>query len=925
MKIIKRLFKYFAILVLVLILALVISPILFKGKIVEKVEEVVNESVNAKVDFGEFDLSLISSFPRFLFEINDISIINKSPFEGDTLANIGNVNLELNIWSVIGGEYTASSLNISNVTANIKVLKDGTANWDIALEDSGSIEAEANTEEVEVSTDVDESENFIAGLKSFSITNVNLSYVDLESEMVAIVKGLNQSGNMHLVNDSTEINIQNGIESILFDFEGERLANQLRVESTIQIAADLAKMAFHFKENVIQLNDLKIGVHGDLAMSGDDMDFDLTIKAKDNKFKDILSITPASFLTDLEGVETKGEFNLVAHLKGNMDDENLPGFDVDFGINNGYVHYPDLPESIENINMDLAIDNKTGKLDHTTVDLKLFHLEIAKNPIDLKFFLTQIESDPKLKGEVHSKIDFEKINYAIPVEEGEGYRGKINASFEFGGLLSSIENEKYEEFKSEGSIILDNLVYTSEDLPATLIKTGYVNFSPNYFEVSSFDIKIGKSDLMVNGRIDNILPYVFHDSTLVGEFKIHSNFFDLNKLTEANTAEGTEDEVSAEVGSREATIDSALEAPMEVIEIPKNVDFTMKSTFEKVDFEGMPIKDFSGQIKLDDGIAYFHNTTMKVYHGLIRIDGEYNTQNISHPSASLDLTIDGMEIKEAFLAFNPVKKIIPVAEKVQGEFHTEFQFTTELDDTLAPVYKTMNGKGFLKTTNLGFVETDTWKNILNSLGMKNEKFDPLEAEDVKIDYAFINGKLHTYPFDLNFGKIKGEVDGYSTFEGEINYTYALKIPREELGVAVNNAAGLIQSIAGKNGIDISLGEYIDIDVQAKGTIKKPIYTAKIARTSGSNSIKNTVKEMVNEQMTKLKEKASEEINKASLKAQEEAAKLKKETEVKVKLEADKLKKEVDEKIKQEVDNVKNKAKEELKGKAKGLLKDKFGR
>ena len=924
MKIIKKILKYCTVLILVLILAVLVSPILFKGQIVDKVKEIANESVNAKVDFGEFDLSLISSFPNFLFEINDISVINKAPFEGDTLAHIGNINLELNVWSVIGGEYTASTFNVSDVTANAKVLKDGTSNWNITPEDSGSVEVEEDTKE-EMTTDVDESESFIAGLKSFSITNVNLSYVDLESEMVAIVKGLNQSGNMHLVNDSTEINIQTGIESILFDLEGERLANQLRVESTIQIAADLAEMAFHFKENVIQLNDLKIGVHGDLGMPEDHMDFDLTILAKDNKFKDVLSITPASFLTDLEGLETKGEFNLSAHIKGKMDDENLPGFDVDFGVNDAYMHYPDLPESIENINMDLAIDNKTGHLDHTTLDLKLFHLEIAKNPIDLKFFLTQIESDPKMKGEVHSKIDLEKIAHAIPIDEGEGYQGKINANFEFEGLLSSIENEKYEEFKSEGSIILDNLVYTSKDLPATLIKTGYLNFSPNYFEVSNFDMQIGKSDLVANGRIDNILPYVFHDSTLVGEFKIHSSFFDLNEFAEEDTLPSSEDEVSQAIHNLEDAQDSIFEAPLEAIEIPKNIDFTLNSTFDKIDFEDMPIKDFSGQIKLENGIAHFHKASMKIYQGLIHIDGEYNTQNMSHPSTGLDLTIDGMEIKEAYLAFNPVKKMIPIAEKAQGEFYTEFQFTTELDDTLAPIYKTMNGKGFLKTTNLGFVETDTWRNVVNSLGLKNKKTTSIQAEDVKIDYEFVNGKLHTYPFDLNVGKIKGKVSGYSTFDGEINYTYALKIPRSELGSVVNNAAGLLQSIAGKNGINISLGEYINVNVQATGTIKKPIYKAQIAGTSGSSSVKNTAKEMVNEQISKLKAQAEEEINKAKLKAQEEAEKLKKETEEKAKKEVESLKQEADATIKQEAENAKNKAKEELKDKAKGLLKDKFGR
>ena len=139
MKIIKKILKHCTVLILVLILTVILFPIFFKGQIVDKVKEIANESVNAKVDFGEFDLSLISSFPNFLFEINDISIINKAPFEGDTLAHIGNINLELNVWSVIGGEYTASTFNISDVTANAKVLKDGTSNWDIIPEDSGSV------------------------------------------------------------------------------------------------------------------------------------------------------------------------------------------------------------------------------------------------------------------------------------------------------------------------------------------------------------------------------------------------------------------------------------------------------------------------------------------------------------------------------------------------------------------------------------------------------------------------------------------------------------------------------------------------------------------------------------------------------------------------------------------------------------------
>ena len=128
MKTVKKLLKIVGILVFLLILSLVTIPILFKDQIVEKVKEIANASVNAKVDFGDFDLSLIASFPSFTFEINDVSVINKAPFDGDTLAHIGNINLELDLGSVINGRYVVSSFNINDLTANAKVLKDGKAN-----------------------------------------------------------------------------------------------------------------------------------------------------------------------------------------------------------------------------------------------------------------------------------------------------------------------------------------------------------------------------------------------------------------------------------------------------------------------------------------------------------------------------------------------------------------------------------------------------------------------------------------------------------------------------------------------------------------------------------------------------------------------------------------------------------------------------
>lgn len=706
--------------------------------------------------------------------------------------------------------------------------------------------------------------------------------------------------------------------------EGERLANNLSFDSDVELEADLEKMIFKFLENEFKLNNLKIGVDGEMAMPADDIDFDLNISAKENTFKDLLSIVPATYLSDLEGVETNGVFHLETKLNGTMTEELLPAFDVHFDIEDGYLKYPELPEAVEDIQVDLNINNKDGVIDHTIVDLKKFYLTIAKNPVLVKFLVKDIDSDPDMKGEVKSKFRLENLVKAIPVEEGEELKGGLNIDLEFGGKLSAIEKENYEDFKAEGTVIFDELTYKSADLPTTFIKTGYLNFSPHYLDVSNFEMKLGKSDLTANGKIDNILPYVFHDSTIVGQFNITSNYFDLDELTAEDSTEVLEeqDEVDLALEAAEgvAPADSLYEEPLEVFEVPKNIDFVLNSKFIKIDMEDMPISNFKGAIVLRDGVARFKDAELEIFDGKIKMNGEYNTQNMAHPSTQLELSIDEMKIKQAYKAFNPVQKFVPLAEKAQGEFHMDLNLATELTDTLTPVYNTLNGKGFLSTTNLGFAETDTWKKLMDALHVKNEKFDKIKAEDVQINFSFEEGKLKTKPFSLNMGDVKGNVSGYSTFDGNVNYKYALKIPKEMLGNAASEASKFAEGLASKYGTNISLGEYVNVDVIVTGTMDNPKYKVVPTGVSGEKTLKNQAKDAINDKLNEAKAKAKEELDKAKKQAEAEAEKLKKEAEAKAKEEAERLKKEADAKAKAEAEKAKKKAKEELNKKAKDALK-----
>ena len=67
----KRILKYTGITFLLLLIIAIALPFIFKDKLIEVVKEEVNDNVNAIVEFGDFDLSIIKSFPNFSFEIKD--------------------------------------------------------------------------------------------------------------------------------------------------------------------------------------------------------------------------------------------------------------------------------------------------------------------------------------------------------------------------------------------------------------------------------------------------------------------------------------------------------------------------------------------------------------------------------------------------------------------------------------------------------------------------------------------------------------------------------------------------------------------------------------------------------------------------------------------------------------------------------------
>ena len=142
----KKFFKIIGIIFVVLILLLVSIPFLFKNTIKEKIMEKVNESVDAQISFTDFSLSVFKNFPNATVEVGGLKVINNAPFEGDTLAYVGNFSAKVNLKDILFKKddepYKLLGFSIADAVVNVRINEAGKGNFDIVKSTSDTPESD---------------------------------------------------------------------------------------------------------------------------------------------------------------------------------------------------------------------------------------------------------------------------------------------------------------------------------------------------------------------------------------------------------------------------------------------------------------------------------------------------------------------------------------------------------------------------------------------------------------------------------------------------------------------------------------------------------------------------------------------------------------------------------------------------------------
>jgi hypothetical protein len=852
MKKLKKFLKVFLIVILVLIGLLFATPYIFKGKIVSLVKREINKNLNAKVDFKEVDISFFRHFPKVSVGLDSLQVIGTGYFLGDTLMSAKRIDATMNIMSFIRGD----NMEINNVylvspRINAIVSKDGLANWDIV-----------KPEEEQQNADT-ASKPFKMELDYYSIENGYINYMDVQSNMSAVIENLNHSGSGDFTSDIFTLRTRSDAASISFNYGAIPYLSNVKSTINTDIQVDNKKGIYSFNGTDILLNQLKIDGKGVIKMLDRGFDMDISFKSPSTDFKNILSLITPIYEKEFSKVTATGNAIFEGFVKGvySASDSTMPGYHLAAEVKDGSFKYTDLPKGVQQINFKALIDNPDGKTDNTVVDITNGHLAIDNEPFDFRLLVKNPVSNMFVDAAAKGKLDLGQVGNYVKLEKGTSIAGLMNADVAVKGNVKDIEQQQFSKFYAAGTVDVNNFKYVSTDYPTGVkINTMHTNFTPVKIDVSNLSGQYMNSNFTGGGQINNLLSYLLNGKPLSAYLNVNADKINLNDWI------GVEPETTSKTPANKTSSSTPFV-------VPANLDIELNTKVNNLKYDNVDIQNLSGMLQIEDEAVKLNNVSGNAMDGTIKINGSYSTkESKAKPAIAMSYDVSQVDIQKTFYAFNTAQKLMPIGKFLAGKLTSVLSANGKLGENMSIDMSTISGNGnlFLIEGFLSkFAPLDKIASVLNV-----KELQSISMKDVKTFFEFSNGKLLVKPFTVKIKNIEMEIGGLQGigFDEGINYAINMKLPRSLMGTQGNQLIDNLAKSVNAKGIPIKPGETVNLKMAMGGTLKNPSLKVDLKQSGEKlvDQMKEQVKDFAQAKIDSAKKAATDTLKSVKKRLQEAA-------------------------------------------------------
>lgn len=472
---------------LILIILIAIPLVLTPERLTRWVREYGSEYlVNGRVDVSKVDLSVWSTFPHAVVEIDSLKVNNLSvPEEFRTVVACRRIEGRLNLAALLIGRISVGHALLDRPEATLWFGADSTQSSLSFLPPS---EPKTDNNEPLTLPDLRINRFLIGGDARFRYVS------ERDSTDAAII--LRQTALY-------------GIDSIpeyTLNFDGKvRLPHALLAVDSLKFAADGA-IGWHPSEPMaVELADFSLAVDSIETVTSLKADFSDGMRFDALKFR--LLPMPlqrlASLLPGLPEVETPAlaiaRLELLKPYTYNPDTLLMPDLRAEFMIGDAPVSIPAYFLNLRNVGVEVAADISDRGLDASTIELKRLNIKFPASDFTIQGTATNIATDPLINGCFRGDLNFTNLNPRLWPLLGMRLRGSMNADLDFNAYLSDLSVNGFHRARLRGDARLNNFVAI---MPADSLAAGARTAHLRFGSASGF--KGIDSLLMASLTIDTV-------------------------------------------------------------------------------------------------------------------------------------------------------------------------------------------------------------------------------------------------------------------------------------------------------------------------------------------------------------------------------------------------------------------------------------
>lgn len=748
-----RILKWFFGIVFGIVLLITGGLYYFKDEIIGMVLDEVNANLKTKVHVEKIDIAFWSSFPNLSVDFNHVFIqdtYERVSAGNDTLFYSDKIRLRFNPMDIWREEYRLKRIDVYPGKLLLKVDENGLPNYDIFKETSDTTETE-----------------FEFDLQKVKINDLHFSYTN---------KRINHRYATDLI--ETEVEGKFSEKAFTLHAKSSQIVRETRsgkinfvadktVDLDIDLKVDREKETIDIPLTTIYISQLPFQFSG--FLSPEDMNF--TIEAQKLALADVANNFTLKGVEQVKKYSGSGNVNFRLVIADDRQDDERIAVDCEFGINNGKLIEPTQNIQISGLGLNGKYSNNGGRGNEYLL-LQNIRFQTKTGPFQGNLKITELTA-PRYEGNANGNVSLEAVHllFPIPTVDKIGGNMKMDAVFNVKTMLDA-NKTTYNIVTCEGGVeFIQNYIQLADDRRYFHGINGNVYLKNNDVGVNELTVKLGNSDLNLNGIFTNVVGYFKKERPLSAALNVKSNAIRVEDL-----------------GTTSKEVQKETNAPRAFM-LPQFISGTLRLAVGKLSYDGHHFEQIQGDLVLAERMLNFNDIKFKSSGANIAGTVKIKEQSEEYFVTESTLSSSNIQTKQLMKDWKNFSQDVIREEHISGQAAAHLYLNAPFDLRKGVDFKQVKSDLYLKIENGRLKGVETFSEIIENLktpvaklaiGAGNikslgDKLSDLKFETLENTLIIRDGVITIPKMNINSSALNIEANGTHTFDNNIDYRFSFRL------------------------------------------------------------------------------------------------------------------------------------------------------